>query len=86
MIDRQERRPRRDGVLFLLGFCGILVVELLLTPGSTATEGKFIHGLLFGCSIAVMFSGVFRATNRQLIASTISLGVGFGIGATVNLL
>ena len=86
MIDRQARRPRRDSALFLLGLSGFLAVELLLTPASTATEGKFVHGLLFGCSMAVMFSGVFRATDRQLIASTISLGVGFGIGAIVNFL
>jgi hypothetical protein len=86
MIDRQARRPRRDSALFLLGLSGLLAVELLLTPASAATEGKFVHGLLFGCSIAVMFSGMFRATDRQLIVSTISLGVGFGIGAIVNFL
>lgn len=86
MIDRQTRRPRRDSALFLLGLSGILAVELLLTPASTATEGKFVYALLFGCSIAVMLSGVFRATDRQLIVSTISLGVGFGIGTIVNIL
>ena len=86
MIDRQTRRPRRDSALFLLGLSGILAVELLLTPASTATEGQFIYAFLFGCSIAVMLSGIFRATDQQLITATLSLGVGFGVGAIINFL
>lgn len=86
MIDRQARRLPRDSALFLLGLGGLLAVELLLTPATDATEGEFIYGVLFGCSIAVLLSGVFRATDRQLVVSTISLGIGFGIGTLVNLL
>jgi hypothetical protein len=86
MIDRQARRPWRDGALFVLGLGGLLAVELLLTPASDATDGGFVYGALFGCSMAVLLSGVFRATDRQLVTSVISLGIGFGIGALVDLL
>ncbi|MWG35303.1 hypothetical protein [Halomarina oriensis] len=86
MIDRQARRPWRDGALFVLGLGGLLAVELLLTPASAATDGGFVYGALFGCSVAVLLSGVFRATDRQLATSAISLGIGFGIGALVDLL
>lgn len=86
MIDRQTRRPRRDGALFLLGLSGILAVELLLTPASTATEGQFVSAFLFGCSLAVMLSGIFRATDRQLITATLCLGAGFGLGGIINFL
>jgi hypothetical protein len=84
MIDRQERRPQRDSVLFALGLSGALAVELLLTPEASVSEWNFVYASLFGCSTAVMFSGVFRATNQQVMKSAILLGIGFGIGAIVN--
>ena len=84
MIERQARRPQRDGILFALGLSGIIAIELLLAPESSATEGEFLYASLFGCSMAVMLSGVFRVTNKQLILSTICLGIGFGLGAMVS--
>lgn len=84
MVDRQARKPKRDTALFILGLSGLVAVELLLTPESSASEGEFVYATLLGCSMAVMFSGVFRATNWQLILSTITTGIGFGIGAIVS--
>jgi hypothetical protein len=85
MIERQERNIRRDGALFLLGVAGILLVEVVASSGPVGTEGTAVHGLFFGCSIGIMLSGVFRATTKQALYSTLALGVGFALGAGIDL-
>ncbi|AJF24433.1 hypothetical protein SG26_01205 [Haloarcula sp. CBA1115] len=85
MIERQERNIRRDGALFLLGFAGIILVEVVASSGSVGSEETVVHSLLFGCSTGIMLSGVFRATSKQALYSTLALGVGFALGAGIDL-
>lgn len=84
MIARQERNIRRDGALFLLGFAGIILVEGV-APGPVGSEETVVHGLLFGCSTGILLSGIFRATGKQALYSTLALGVGFALGAVIDL-
>ncbi|WP_435348929.1 hypothetical protein [Haloarchaeobius sp. HRN-SO-5] len=86
MIERQERNVRRDGVLFLLGLAGVVLVEFVPTPGSEASGGGVFHEFVFGCSVGLLLSGIFRATDRQALVSTFALGVGFSLGAVVHVL
>jgi hypothetical protein len=84
MIERQERNIRRDGALFLLGFTGIILVELI--PSSPiGSDETAVHGFLFGCSVGIMLSGVFRATSKQAIYSTLVLAVGFALGTVIDI-
>lgn len=85
MIEQQERKIRRDGGLFLLGCTGIFLVEFVAPSGLAGTEESVIHGFLFGCSLSIMLSGIFRATSRQALYSTIALGIGFALGAIIEL-
>ncbi|KZX49045.1 hypothetical protein [Haloarcula sp. K1] len=85
MIERQERNIRRDGALFLLGFAGIILVEVVASSAPVGSEETVVHGLLFGCSTGIMLSGVFRATSKQALYSTLALGVGFALGAVIDL-
>ena len=85
MIERQERNIRRDGALFLLGFAGILLVEVVALSGPVGNESTAAHGILFGCSIGIMLSGIFRATTKQTLYSTLTLGVVFALGAVIDL-
>lgn len=84
MIERQKRGIWRDGSLVLIGFAGILLVEFVL-PGTVGRGGKAVHRFLLGCSIGVSCSGIFRATDQQAVYSTLVLGVGFALGAVINL-
>lgn len=84
MIERQERNIRRDGILFLLGFTGIIFVELVSTSGQVGSEETAVHGFLFGCSVGIMLSGIFRATSKQALYSTLALGIGFALGAVID--
>jgi hypothetical protein len=85
-IERQRRDLRRDGALFLVGVAGLLVAELLLPAASLFPADGVAHGFLFGASLGVLLSGVFRATARQALSSTLALGIGFALGAVVDLL
>jgi len=85
VIERQERNRRRDGALFLLGLTGMVLVEAVDPFGPIGSGGRAVHGLLFGCSVGILLSGVFRATPRQTLCSTLALGVGFGFGAVIDM-
>lgn len=85
MIERQERNIQRDGALFLLGLTGIILVEIAVSSGPVGNDGRAVHGLLFGCSIGMLLSGVFRVPTKQALYSTLSLGVGFALGAVINI-
>jgi hypothetical protein len=85
MIERQERNIRRDGALFLLGFAGIILVEVVASSGPVGSEATAVHGIFFGCSIGILLSGIFRATTEQALYSTLALGVGFALGAVIDL-
>ncbi|MDL0118822.1 MULTISPECIES: hypothetical protein [Halobacterium] len=85
MIERQERNIRRDGALFLLGFMGIILVEVMAPSGPVGSDETAVHGLLFGCSIGIMLSGIFRATSKQALYSTLALGIGFALGAVIDI-
>lgn len=85
MIERQERNVLRDGALFLLGFVGIILVEVGASSGPVGSEETAVHVLLFGCSIGIMLSGIFRATRKQAFYSTLALGVGFALGAVIDI-
>lgn len=85
MIERQARNIRRDGTLFLLGFAGILLAEVVVPSGPVGSESAAVHGVLFGCSIGITLSGIFRATTKQAIYSSLALGVGFALGAVIDL-
>ncbi|WP_122089887.1 hypothetical protein [Halalkalicoccus subterraneus] len=85
MIKRQERNIRRDGALFLLGFAGIILVEIAVSSGPVGSDGRVVQGLLFGCSIGILLSGIFRAPTKQALYSTLSLGVGFALGAVIDI-
>ncbi|MDS0298004.1 hypothetical protein NDI76_04550 [Halogeometricum sp. S1BR25-6] len=84
-LDRQRRDLRRDGARFLVGVAGLLVAELVVPAASFFTADGAVHGFLFGASLGVLLSGVFRATARQALSSTLALGVGFALGAVVDL-
>ena len=84
MIERQERNIRRDGALFLLGFTGIIFVELVAS-GPIGSEETAVHGFLFGCSVGIMLSGIFRATSKQALYSTLVLAVGFALGTVIDI-
>lgn len=84
MIEKQERDIWRDGSLFLIGLAGILFVEFVVS-GVVESDGKAVHESLFGCSVGISCSGIFRATGKQAIFSTLALGVGFALGAVINL-
>ena len=84
MIERQERNVRRDGILFLIGSIGIVLVEFVATAGPVGSVKAAVRGLLFGCSIGILCSGVFRATNKQALYSTLALGIGFAVGAVID--
>ncbi len=84
MIERQERDIWRDGALFLTGFGGIFLGEFVLS-GAVGTDGTAVHGFLLGCSVGISCSGIFRATGKQAVYSTLALGVGFALGAVINL-
>ncbi|WP_255150061.1 hypothetical protein [Halorarius halobius] len=83
-IERQERDVRRDGGLFLVGLGALLAVELVV-PSTPLGTGA-VHGFLRGCSLGLTLSGVFRATDEQAAVSTLALGIGFAVGAVVELL
>lgn len=83
MIERQKRDIWRDGSLFLIGFGGILIVEFIL-PRAVGTAGTAVYAFLFGCSVGISCSGIFRATPKQAVYSTILLGIGFTFGAVIN--
>ncbi|MFC3959474.1 hypothetical protein [Halovivax cerinus] len=84
MIERQDRNGLRDGALFLLGVVGIVLVEVVASSGPGGSEQTAMHGFLFGCSVGIMCSGIFRATGKQAISSTVALGIGFAFGAVVD--
>jgi hypothetical protein len=84
-IARRRRDLRRDGVLFLVGVVGLLVAELVVPAVSFLAADGAVHGFLFGASLGVLFSGVFRATARQTLSSALALGVGTALGAVVDL-
>ena len=85
MVERQERNIRRDGAVFLLGFAGIIFVEVVASSGPVGSDTTAVHSILFGCSIGIMLSGIFRATTKEAVYSTLALGVGFALGAVINL-
>mgnify|MGYP006300182489 FL=1 len=85
MIERQERNIWRDGALFLLGFAGIVLVEVVVFSGPVGSTGGVLHGFLFGCSVGILLSGIFRATSEQALYSTLALGVGFALGAVIDI-
>ena len=84
MIEKQKRDIWRDGALFLIGLAGILLVEFVLS-GAVGTDGTAVYEFLFGCSVGISCSGLFRATGKQAVYSTLALGVGFALGAVINL-
>lgn len=84
MIDRQERDLRRDGLRFVLGVGSLALVELLVPTGPT-TAMQLVHGFLTGASIALLLSGIFRATDEQLVTSMLAFGVGFAVSAVIDL-
>ncbi|ELY29423.1 hypothetical protein C499_06180 [Halogeometricum borinquense DSM 11551] len=84
MIEKQERNIRRDSALFLLGVASLILIEVTATAEPVTTKNSVIHGLLFGCSVGILLSGVFRATNKQALTSTPSLGIGFAVGAMID--
>ncbi|WP_083898794.1 hypothetical protein [Natronococcus jeotgali] len=84
MIERQERNIRRDGALFLFGLTGVIFVELVASPRAAGSGETAVHGFLFGCSVGIMLSGIFRATNKQALYSTLSLAIGFALSAVIN--
>jgi hypothetical protein len=84
MIEKRERDIWRDGSLFLIGLVGILLVEFVLS-GVVGSDGKAVHEFLFGCSVGISCSGIFRATGKQAVFSILALGVGFALGAVINL-
>jgi hypothetical protein len=84
MIEKQKRDIRRDGALFLIGLAGILLVKFVLS-GAVGTDGTAVYGFLLGCSVGISCSGIFRATDKQAVYSTLALGVGFALGAVINL-
>jgi hypothetical protein len=84
MIEKQKRDIRRDGALFLIGLAGILLVKFVLS-GAVGTDGTAVYGFLLGCSVGISCSGIFRATDKQVVYSTLALGVGFALGAVINL-
>jgi hypothetical protein len=84
MIEKRERDIWRDGSLFLIGLAGILLVEFVLS-GAVISDKKTIYGFLFGSSVGISCSGIFSATGKQAIYSTLALGAGFALGAAINL-
>lgn len=84
MIEKQKRDIWRDGAFFLIGLAGILLVEFVLS-GAVGTDGTAVYEFLFGCSVGISCSGIFRATGKQAVYSTLALGVGFALGAVINL-
>lgn len=84
MIERQKRNIWRDGVLFLVGFTGIIFVELIASSGLVGSEGTAVHGFLFGCSVGILLSGIFRATSTQVLYSTLSLAISFVLGTVID--
>ncbi|MDS0293602.1 hypothetical protein [Halogeometricum luteum] len=84
-IERQGRDLRRDGALFLVGVAGLLVAELVVPAASLFAADGVAHGFLFGASLGVLLSGVFRATARQALSSTLALAVGLALSAAVDL-
>lgn len=85
-IERQARQPIRDGLLVAVGIVGLVVVELSVRQRPIILGSIAVREFLFGCALGVMFSGIFRATARQAAISTLALGVGFGLGAVVDIL
>lgn len=85
MIEKQKRDVWRDGSLFLIGFGGILIIEFILS-GAVETAGTAVHEFLFGCSVGILGSGIFHATPKQAVYSTLMLGFGFALGAVINFL
>ncbi|SEK63692.1 hypothetical protein [Haloferax larsenii] len=83
MVEKQERDLRRDGLLFLIGVTGLAVLELGTQPAS-ADGVVMLRGFLFGGALGILLSGVFRATDRQALVSTLSLAVGFAVGSVIN--
>jgi len=84
MIERQKRDVWRDGSPFLTGLAGILLGELVLS-GAVGSDGNAVRGFLFGCSVGISCSGIFRATAKQAVYSTVALGVGFALGTIIDL-
>jgi membrane protein CcdC involved in cytochrome C biogenesis len=86
MIERQERNLRRDGALFLFGIVGIIFAEVIASSRPVGSKETAVHGFLFGCSVGILLSGVFRATSKQALYSTLALGIGFAFGAVIDVL
>ncbi|ELZ85907.1 hypothetical protein C453_08828 [Haloferax elongans ATCC BAA-1513] len=83
MVEKQERDLRRDGLLFLVGVTGLAVLELGTQPTS-AREFVILREFLFGSALGILLSGVFRATDKQALVSTLCLAVGFAVGGVIN--
>lgn len=81
MIDRRERDLRRDGPLIGIGLAMVAAVVVLDPGDAAALASRVAHQFLFGLALGVTFSGVFRATTKQAVTSTVGLAVGFAIGA-----
>ncbi|AFK19854.1 hypothetical protein E6P09_00860 [Haloferax mediterranei ATCC 33500] len=86
MVEKLPRNRRRDGFFTLLGITGLVFIEAIVPSGSLVAgpltvDGTAPHEFVFGCSLGILFSGIFRRPNRQALISTVATGVGFAVGA-----
>ncbi|MFC6906955.1 hypothetical protein [Halalkalicoccus tibetensis] len=86
MIESQERNVRRDGILFLLGIVGLLVIETSIAGLEVLTEDGIFHQFLLGISIGVLISGIIRVANRSIIILAVVLGSALALTAVLDLL
>ena len=84
MIEQQERNIKRDGALFLLGLVGIILAEVVIPSEQLKSQWEIVHGFFFDFSTGIMLSGIFRATSEQALYSTLALGIGFALGAVID--
>ncbi|WP_396612875.1 hypothetical protein ACH9L7_06275 [Haloferax sp. S1W] len=85
MPAKQARDIRRDGTLFFIGLTGIVLVELAVPAAQFSGGMLALREFFFGGSLGLLLSGVFRATARQTLVSTLSLAVGFAVGSVITL-
>jgi len=67
-----------------VGTAGVLALAAVEPSSGAAVAARALHQFLFGLALGVTFSGVFRATTRAAVVSTLALAAGFAVGAVVD--
>lgn len=83
-IERQERNVRRDGALVFLGLVGLFALEASITSESIVLDGGLVYGFLYGGSVGVLISGIFRVPDKRVPLTALAFGAGFAFGAVVD--